>query len=233
MHNKIIKLLMALFCVGVILTLTVPAASAQVWDKKTTITVNQPFEVPGRVLPAGTYVMRIVDAAGFRRVVRFFSPDEKKVYATVIGIPDFKLDAPEKTDITFYESAVGAPRPLHAWFYPDSQFGVEFAYAKKRAVEIAAAAGEHVPALDLPAVAALEPLPGPAIKELLEEPIIAIEPGGQEVELSEVHPAPSEPALQAELTTPALPKTATPIPFVALIGLLAGGAASVLRLWKR
>jgi hypothetical protein len=176
--------------------------------------------------------MRIVDAAGIRTVVRFFSADEKKVYATVIGIPDFKLDAPEKTDITFYESAVGAPRPLHAWFYPASQFGVEFAYPKNRAVEIAAVSGEHVPALDMPPAVTVEPLSGTTIEELLEEPIIAIAPGGREVELAEVHPETPEPVLQAELTKLALPKTATPLPYVALVGLLAAGTASVLRYRK-
>jgi hypothetical protein len=206
----------------------VPAADAQVWDKKTTITTNEPFEVPGRVLPAGSYVMRIVDAAGFRRVVRFYNADESKVLATVIGIPDYKLEPSDTTDITFYESAVGAPRPMQAWFYPGSNFGIEFAYPKGRAVEIAVATKEHVPTIEAPAIAAVEPLPGPAIKELLEEPITAITPGGGEVALAEVHPE-TPPVQTAAVTSPALPRTASPLPFIALAGLLAAGVASGLR----
>jgi hypothetical protein len=69
--------------ITIIAAIAAPAAGAQVWDKKTTITVNQPFEVPGRVLPAG--IVRLVDVAGVRNVVRFYNADEKKVYTTLIG----------------------------------------------------------------------------------------------------------------------------------------------------
>jgi hypothetical protein len=222
------RLFVVLFVLTIIWAVAAPEAEAQVWDKKTTITTREPFEVPGRVLPAGTYVMRIVDAAGFRRVVRFFNADESKVLATVIGIPDYKLEATGNTDITFYESAAGTPRPLQAWFYPGSNFGVEFAYPKTRAAAIAAVAEEHVPAIEAPAAAAAEPLAGPAIKELLEEPITIYEPGGEEVAVAEVHPE-AGPVQTAAAATPALPRTATPLPLVALFGLLTAGLAAGLR----
>ena len=35
-------------------------ANADQWDKKTTVTFNAPVEVPGKVLPAGTYVFKLV-----------------------------------------------------------------------------------------------------------------------------------------------------------------------------
>ena len=40
-----------------------PTTYSQDSDKTTRITVNQPFEIPGMILPAGTYVMKIVDLA--------------------------------------------------------------------------------------------------------------------------------------------------------------------------
>jgi hypothetical protein len=202
-----------------------PAADAQVWDKKTTITTKEPFEVPGKVLPAGTYVMRIVDAAGFRRVVRFFNADESKVLATVIGIPDYKLEPSDNTDIRFYEAAAGTPRPLQAWFYPGSNFGVEFAYPRTRASAIAAATKEHVPAIEAPARAAAAE---PPIRELLGEPVTVYEPSGEEVAVAEAHPE-AGPVQTAAATTPALPRTATTLPLVALIGLLTAGLATGLR----
>jgi hypothetical protein len=221
-------LFIVLFSFAVIWTVASPTASAQVWDKKTTITVSEPFEIPGKVLPPGTYVMRIVDAAGVRTVVRFFSADEKKVHWTVIGIPDFRLDAPEKTDITFYETPRGTPLPMHAWFYPGSQFGIEFAYPKRRAVEIAETSEIHVPALNVPSMP--REFPELTVEELLEEPLVVIEPGGREVEVTEAHPEATPVIQQAEVIRPELPKTATPFPLLALIGLLAGAAASGLRL---
>lgn len=234
MFRKIEKYLVVLLGLATIWVMAAPAANAQsrVLDKKTTITVNQPFELPGnKVLPAGTYVMRLVDVAGVRNIVRFYSADEKEAYVTVMGIPDFKLSAPNKTDITFYESTAGTPRPLHAWFYPGSQFGIEFAYPKERAVEIAKSSAEHVIALNPPATAP-EPIPAPTERELREEPLTAIEPGGEEVQLAEVHPE-APPVQQAEVTPPTLPTTATPFALIGLIGLLAAGAATGLRFVRK
>jgi hypothetical protein len=36
-----------------------PALKADAWDRKTVITISQPLEVPGVVLPAGTNVMKL------------------------------------------------------------------------------------------------------------------------------------------------------------------------------
>jgi hypothetical protein len=209
-----------------------PDANAQRFDKKTTITVNRPFEIPGKVLQPGEYVFRLFEVAGQRNVVQVMSSDEMHTYALVLGIPDYRLDAPEDADVTFYEVERGAPLPLHAWFYADSNFGVEFVYPKRRAIEIATESEEHV-------IATAEPeypeVPVPA--ELRVEPLIAIEPGGKEVELPMVHPEPVEPSV-AEAASPeepalqGLPKTATPLPLVALAAFLAASAAGAVRVMR-
>jgi hypothetical protein len=238
MFKRIREILVAAFCLSVIGAVSTPAASAMDdWDKKTTITVNQPFEIPGRILPAGKYVMKIVDLAAHRDVVRFFGSDETTIYATVIGIPDFRLRPTDTTEISFYEAELGRPRALHAWFHPGYQYGIEFVYPKRRAVEIAAAAEEHVIAArePEPAIAFAEPAPEATVEELLAEPLVAIQPGGEEVELAEVHPETyaSPPEFEPPAPAPALPKTATPFPLMALAGLLAAGAASALRLLRK
>jgi hypothetical protein len=126
-------MIVAAFCLVVIYLAAAPATYADDWDKATRITVNQPFRIPGVILPAGTYIMKIVDLGGERHVVRvrFLSVDESKLYATVIGIPDFRLDPADKTVISFHESELSRPRALRSWFYPGHQFGIEFAYPKK------------------------------------------------------------------------------------------------------
>jgi len=177
-------------------------------------------------------MMKLVDIAGERHVVRFLSEDESIVYATLIGIPNFRLETTEKTALTFYEAEAGSPQPLHAWFYPGHQFGIEFAYPERRAAEIATATEEHVIAVKEPELApAWELEPAPRVPELIEEPLVVVEPGGREVELAELHAAPV-----AALPEPApieLPKTATPFPLIALIGLAAAGAGSGLRLLRK
>ena len=88
--HLILFIVFAVFCLAVVWGLTARPAYADDWDKATKITVNQPFEIPGKILPAGTYVVKLVDLAAERHVVRFLSEDESKVYATLIAIPDLK-----------------------------------------------------------------------------------------------------------------------------------------------
>jgi hypothetical protein len=228
------KLLIAGLSVAIIAVI-VPNANAQRFDRATKITINQPFEIPGVVaLPAGTYVMRLMDVAGTRTVVQILNADETRSYGIVLGIPDYKLKALEKTELSFYEVQPGEPLPLRAWFYPGYNYGVEFVYPKKKAVEIARISGEHVIA------APWEPEYFPEPAEFETEPLIAIEPSGEEAEVAAVHPetpvptepepAPTEPVLSE---APELPRTATPLPLVALTGLLAAGAAGVLRIVRK
>jgi hypothetical protein len=236
------KLLLAGVCLAMI-SVIVPNANAQRFDRATKITINQPFDIPGVVgLPAGTYVIRLMDIPGTRTVVQILNADETKSYGIALGIPDYMLNTPEKTELSFYEAQPGAPLPLRAWFYPGNNYGVEFVYPKKKAAEIARISGEHVIAAPWEEWEYMH-RPG----ELETEPLIAIEPTGEEVELAEVHPqpepaqlpvtepvpVPEEPLLTELVETPELPRTATPVPVVALTGLLAAGAAGVLRVVRK
>jgi hypothetical protein len=230
MFKTIEKLVVAGLCLAVVLVVTAPAAYADDWNKATKITVNQPFEIPGMVLPAGTYVMKIVDMAAERHVVRFLSEDEMTVYATLIAIPNFRLQPTDNTSITFYEPEAGRVRALHAWFYPGYQYGVEFAYPEKEAGGIAAAPEETV--------AFKEPEPPPFFRErpeatVSEEPLAVFEPAptAEEIESTEIAPVAPAPEAAAEPSSEAvqLPKTATPIPLVLLIGFLAAGSAAGIR----
>ena len=87
-------------------------ASAQRYDKKTTVMFSAPVEIPGisaQVLPAGTYVFRLLDSLSDRNIVQIFNKDESHLYATILAIPNFRLKATDKTVITFAERAAGDP----------------------------------------------------------------------------------------------------------------------------
>ena len=111
-----------------------PGARADDWNRKTTITFSGPVEIPGvhlvgfGVLPAGTYVFKILDSQSDRHIVQIFSKDEKTVYATILAIPNYRLRATDKTVITFRERPAGEPEALRAWFYPGRNWGEEFVY---------------------------------------------------------------------------------------------------------
>src|SRR5271169_1132960 len=211
-------------------------AKADEWNKKTVITFSGPVEIPGvhlkgwSVLPAGTYVFKILDSQSDRHIVQIFSQDEKTVYATILAIPNFRLKATSKTVMTFRERPVGQPEALRAWFYPGRNWGEEFVYPKSRAIELAKETNSivlYTPAEIAPEVTVAVKSPDePVVVQLKQAPVMAIKPTGEEVEVAEVvTPLPAEVA-QATPELPAtLPKTASPMPLIGLLGLLSLGGA--------
>src|SRR5438552_18409999 len=85
-------------------------ASAQSWNKKTTVTFSAPVEIPGvnaQVLPAGTYVFKLLDSLSDRHIVQVFNKAENHVFATILAIPNYRLKATDKTVMTFAERKAG------------------------------------------------------------------------------------------------------------------------------
>ena len=232
------------FCLALVGAIFSPGAKADEWDRKTVITFSGPVEIPGvhlpgwGVLPAGTYVFKILDSQADRHIVQIFSKDETKVYATILAIPNYRLRATDKTVITFRERPAGQPEALRAWFYPGRNWGEEFVYPKAKAIELAKAT--NTPVLFTPVEIPLEvatPIQSaqePVVMDLKRAPIMAIKPTGEEVQLAEVvtPPPPAELAPPAQLAK-GLPQTAGPLPLLALLGLLALGGASALRLAEK
>src|SRR6185369_6972428 len=95
-----------------------PDAKADDWNRKTVITFSGPVEIPGvhlagwGVLPAGTYVFKILDSLSDRHIVQIFNKDETIIYATILAIPNYRLQATDKTVMTFSERPAGEPEAL-------------------------------------------------------------------------------------------------------------------------
>ena len=218
--------------------LLAPDAKADDWNRKTVITFSAPVEIPGvhlvgwGVLPAGTYVFKILDSQSDRHIVQIFSKDELTVYATILAIPNFRLKATDKTVMTFRERPAGQPEALRAWFYPGRNWGEEFVYPKAKAIEIAKATNTPVlfAAVDIP-VEVAEPIKSvdePVVVQLKQAPILAIQPTGEEVQLAQVVTPPPAEVAETVAVAPEvaeLPKTASPYPLIGLFGLLALSAA--------
>jgi len=212
----------ATFVVAMLLIVPVMKAGNDAWNKRTTMVFTQPFEVPGgQTLPAGTYVFKLLDSPFDRDIVQVFSADQNTLYATILAIPDRRLEPGDKTIMLFQERATGQPQAIKAWFHPGERGGHEFVYPHQKAVEIAKVTNQPVPFLPndyLPQVT--EPTQKPAVTQLEQAPIKAVEPSGKEVEVAEAFlPLPQQPAT--------LPKTASLMPLLALTGMfiLAAGIA--------
>jgi len=174
-----IALLLA-FSLVAILWLSPPSMYADDWDKATKITVNHPFEIPGMILPAGTYVFKIVDLPAERHAVRISNEDESATYATLLAFADLRMEATDNTVVTFYEAEKGRVPALHQWFYPGHLGGVEFAYPEKPPMEFAAAVTEAPPVVtklpEPPPVFRAKPAPEPVVEEAIPEPTPEVEP---------------------------------------------------------
>ena len=123
LRNKVLAMVAAA-CVSV----SVPhRAAADEWDKQTIFTFSRDVEIPGKVLPAGTYVFKLADSPADRHVVQVFDGN-RRILATVLTIPAQRLRAADEPQINFEEQTAGAPLPIKTWFYPGDLGGEEFVY---------------------------------------------------------------------------------------------------------
>jgi len=142
----------AMICCFVFVALAItPRVKADQFNEKTVLTFSEPVEVPGvgaQILPAGTYLFKIVDVVGDRDVVQISNKAETHVYATILAIANYRLKPTDKTVLTFKERGEGQPEAIKAWFYPGRRWGQQFVYPKKRAIELAKIVNE--PVLSMP-----------------------------------------------------------------------------------
>src|SRR5437868_11372587 len=113
------------------------AAHADESDQATTITFSQPIQVPGQVLPAGSYLFKLASTDFNRNTVQIFNVDRTLLYATVQTIPTERREPTGDTEIALAEQGPGQPDILLRWFYPGSETGNEFLYPKQKENEIA------------------------------------------------------------------------------------------------
>jgi len=178
-------------------------ARADTFNKRTKITFSAQVAVPGKVLPAGTYTFTLVDMAGVRDIVQIWNADKTELITTIMAIPNARLEPADETIIEFRERPANRPQAVKAWFYPGYSQGIEFVYPKEEAVQLAKAENEPVPAV--------EALPTPSSMKTV--PLVAVTPQGEEEPVAQAFP----PAEQKEVAQ-VLPKTASLLPLIGLLG---------------
>jgi hypothetical protein len=228
MHH--FKALISLFAVTLLGATVLPSAQADTWNKKTVVTFSQAVEVPGKILPAGTYTFQLLDSQSDRHIVQIFNADGSQIIATILAINNYRLQSTGDTVMKFSERPGDSPEALRAWFYPGDNFGQEFVYPKARAIVLAQTAKVIVPAV------AADTIDDTVIKTI---PIVAVTPDQKEVEVTTVIQT-TPPVAAAVTPTPApvavaskteeLPQTASSMPLIALLGGLSISLALGLKL---
>jgi hypothetical protein len=227
-------------------------ANAMVTDEQVTFTFNQPVEIPGMVLPAGTYVFRVLDdITGDRNLIQVLDANQTHVFGTFMTVPARFVEAADwsrdrnKVYIRFAERPAGQPQAIEAWYAPavsandptnsminlrllanNGMNGHAFIYPKRKLVSVAKAApAQPAPVAPPPQQeAAVVPQPAPEPAPAAEPtPAPAEEPLVAQNDTTEQQPAPEQQAAPEQPAT--LPKTASSLPLVGLMGLLSLTAA--------
>ena len=118
---------------------TLPSARADENNQATILTFNQPVQIPGRVLSAGTYWFMLTNTQSSRNIVQIFNSDRSTLIATVFTINTQSSTIPGQTVVTFGERELMQPQALVSWFYPGEPTGHEFIYSSKEEHELAQA----------------------------------------------------------------------------------------------
>jgi hypothetical protein len=117
------------------------AAHADEANEQTRLTFSAPVQIPGQVLPAGTYTFQQVNNDDLD-LIQIFNADSTALLATVQTVSTDRMQATGDTAITLAEPESGNPPLLVKWFYPGRLTGHEFVYPKEQEHEIAQARQE-------------------------------------------------------------------------------------------
>jgi len=184
------KLLVVISCLMLFCAISAPSALADEWNQATKLNFSAPVEVPGRVLSAGTYWFTLMRDDPDRNIVQIWNGDRTQLLATILTVPDYRLQPTGKTVLKFEERPSTQPEALRAWFYPGDDYGHEFVYPEHRARELAKRVGQPVLSMrdelssniTKPAKSAKEP----SVAAMKQAHVEAVNPNGQEVSMATV-----------------------------------------------
>lgn len=194
------SLILGVVAVGLVAATSGPPATAFTNDKLALMTFSERVQIPGNTLERGTYRFHLADPDSGRSVMQVLSADRKIVYAMFLTMHDYRAKATDEPAVSFMEAPAGVAPPVKTLFYPGELRGYQFVYGKGEP-NLTPPPAIVQPAITYTAIPATEP------RAVFSEPApIVSEP------VSEYTAAPA--------AEPALPATASPLPLVALGGLV-------------
>ena len=130
------KVRKTLSILGLMLTFTImlPVVHADDWNQATRFTFNQPVQVPGHILPAGTYLFQLV--GDNHHLVQIFNEDRTAV-AVLYSVSRERYDRRAEAAITLANRGGTHPQAIVAWFFVGETEGHEFLYPKQEEQELA------------------------------------------------------------------------------------------------
>ena len=112
-----------------------PSVRADEWNQATLFTFNQPVQIPGQVLPAGTYVFEIVNS--FNHEIVRVSKADHTVVALIQARSTTQKGFTGKAAIVLADRGSSQPPAVIAWSYPGRLEGHQLLYPKQMRTEVA------------------------------------------------------------------------------------------------
>lgn len=107
---------------------SVKSSRADQWDRKTLVNFSVPVEIPGQILPPGTYVFKLVNLPNARNLVQIQNEDQSFTYATLLTVDTWRSRPTNHTRFLFDERSGDQPEALQTWYYPGDTRGLDFLY---------------------------------------------------------------------------------------------------------
>lgn len=235
--------MLRLLVVGAFALLIFIPAFAQT-PEVSTLPVTEPLQVGSTILQPGVYTIRVLPDLTSREKIQITSPDMKKVFATVLTVPhQFKPGEDTKnTTFVYFPAGEGMPAALRTWYAPHpeaSMGGHDIVYEESRAKQLARLSNSSVVAYEgetadinsaplavVTPQATVETYTTPAP----ETPAMTSATTATTTPLVTETPAPAPaPEPQVAESSPEMPRTASNVPLMALLGLASIGAAAAFR----
>ena len=125
--RRIVHTLLGVVLLGVLATSTTGAIANS--RRTTYFTFSRSVQMPGVVLPAGTYIFEVANDTGAGDVVRVLSRDRSRVHLMKFTRFVYRpMSSDLKPTISLGESPAGTPPPVKTWYPQDETRGREFIY---------------------------------------------------------------------------------------------------------
>ena len=110
-----------------ILGVSSPLKAETMAGSEAVVTFDQPVEVPGKVLPPGTYVFKSMEND---ELLQVFSADQKQLFATVVVVPEDRpaQDVDSDSYVQLNKSRADAPQEIQGFFVAGRATGFQFVY---------------------------------------------------------------------------------------------------------
>jgi hypothetical protein len=89
-------------------------AMADEWNKRTEFRFSAAVQIPGKIVP----------------VFPENSEGHYSLATTVLAVPDYASDTPDKSTVQLEERPFGTPAAIRSWFYPGDNAAWEFVYSR-------------------------------------------------------------------------------------------------------